>query len=250
MEPFNLRTDTRGRIGKPSSEVWIVTQFHYQTHAGHWQSRVLENLVKSGPHFGVHTDPHGNFVMQRNYRRPQGQMCGKRNEGCKGPFLEGNNAARPHLLRQGAQYRNGIGKKLKYVATDGGIEPCVRGEMRNVTLDKLYVIETRLACATPRPTDRASVTLDRYDLSGTTHKPRYEHCDISHAGTQVQHVLPRTDASFAEEAFRNWGEPRGLPDQALVLCVRATKQISTLTAIGRHRTVHCSSRKGEAFWSG
>jgi hypothetical protein len=49
--------------------------------------------------------------------------------------------------------------------------------------------------------------------------------------------LPKTDTSFSKESLGNWGKPNGLPDQALVLRVRAAKEIITLVVLGRHRTV-------------
>ena len=48
--------------------------------------------------------------------------------------------------------------------------------------------------------------------------------------------MPRTDASFSKESLGNWGKPNGLPDQALVLRVRAAKEIITLVVLRRHRT--------------
>jgi hypothetical protein len=46
--------------------------------------------------------------------------------------------------------------------------------------------------------------------------------------------LPKTDASFSKESLGNWGKPNGLQDQALVLRVRAAKEIITLVVLRSH----------------
>jgi hypothetical protein len=56
--------------------------------------------------------------------------------------------------------------------------------------------------------------------------------------------LPRTDASFSKESLGNWGKPNGLPDQALVLRLRAAKEIITLVVLGSHSTGENNTQLG------
>jgi hypothetical protein len=56
--------------------------------------------------------------------------------------------------------------------------------------------------------------------------------------------LPKTDASFSKESLGNWGKPNGLPDRALVLPVRAAKEIIALVILGSHSTGENNTQLG------
>jgi hypothetical protein len=104
-------------------------------------------------------------VACRGSPTSQAGVGGKQNEGLPGPLLKGDSPTGPYLLRQRTQYANWIGKKLEYVPTNQCVERCVARELSNIGLSEPYVMQSCLGRASLRAIDRASVTLDRYNLS-------------------------------------------------------------------------------------
>ena len=66
------------------------------------------------------------------------------------------------------------------------------------------------------------------------YEPRCEHSHISHARAKIKDAVSRPNAGFSKEPFRNWGQPFGLSNQALVLGVRAAKKIFSVGFTLRH----------------
>jgi hypothetical protein len=95
--------------------------------------------------------------------------------------------------------------------------------LSNIGLSEFYVMQSCLGRASLRAINRARVTLNCYDLSCRTYEPAQQHRYVSDTSAKIQDALPRANPGFSEEPLRNWGKPSGLPDQALVLRVRATK---------------------------
>jgi hypothetical protein len=67
------------------------------------------------------------------------------------------------------------------------------------------------------------VALYTYDLSRRTNQPGRQHGNVSDSGAEIQDTLTWTNASFTEQSFGKRSKTRSLPDQALVLSVRAAE---------------------------
>jgi len=139
--------------------------------------------------------------------------------------LEGKDSVRTNQSRQGAQNRNGIGKKHQNETAHGGIERLAALDLVHVGLDEAHMVQAGAGHANSGPRDRARIALYPHHLPRRTNQSGRQHCNVSDSGTDIQNTLTWTNACFTEESFGNRGETRSLSDQALVLRVRAAKHV-------------------------
>ena len=74
--------------------------------------------------------------------------------------------------------------------------------------------------------NRSRVPLDSDDFSGGANHLGSKDGDIANAGPDIKDTLAGGDAGLAEYAFREWGEARGLVDQARVFSIGVAESVS------------------------
>ena len=137
--------------------------------------------------------------------------------------MKRKNSARTNQPGHGAQRGEGIGKKLENETTHGCIERFVVDDVAHIGLGEAHIAQARLGHASPGSGDGVCVALYTHDFSRRTNQPGYQHCNVSDAGAEIQGTLTWSNACFTEQSFGERSKTRSLPDQALVLSVRAAE---------------------------
>jgi hypothetical protein len=135
--------------------------------------------------------------------------------------MKRKNSARTNQPRHGAQRGEGIGKKLKNETTHSRIERFVAGDLVHIGLGEAHIAQVCLGHASSSSGDGVRVALYTHDFSRRTNQSGHQHCNVSDAGAKIQDTLTWTNARFTEQSFGERRKTRSLPDQALVLSVRA-----------------------------
>src|SRR5262249_22966124 len=97
--------------------------------------------------------------------------------------------------------------------------------MADIRLHESHIVQPRFGDPGPRLDHRARIALDPHDSSRGADEPGRQHSDVADAGADVQNALARAYARIAEQAFGEWIEDRGLPNQAFVFGVRVAEDI-------------------------
>jgi hypothetical protein len=137
--------------------------------------------------------------------------------------MKRKNSARTNQPRHGAQCGEGIGKKFENETTHGCIEQFVVGDLGHIGLGEAHIAQTRLSHPSPGSGDGVCVALYTHDFSRRTNQPGHQQCNVSDAGAEIQDTLTWTNACFTEQSFGERSKARSLPDQTLVLSVRAAE---------------------------